>query len=100
MSKEDNNSYGIYYYSQCYYTSQVQVYLLAMCSTLEIAIKIVKEKYYNFNIHINNSIMCIDNDKNYCIIWINKYENDNIIKYNGLSCNQPNNSINIIDLLK
>jgi hypothetical protein len=72
-----------------------------MCSTLNKSIELIKEKFINFTKGINNTITCnskIDKTIIY-ILWINVHEKDIILPFNGITCNQLNNSINIFDIL-
>ena len=92
--------YGIYYYSNSWSGSDVNVFLCAICSSLDKAIEITRDKFCNFERNINNSLRCKGKkDSKIYVIWINKYELDVKHNSNGLACNQPNNSVNVESLL-
>jgi hypothetical protein len=88
--------YGIYYYMLTH--NSANVILLALCTTVEKSIEIIRQKFINFTVANNNAVRCTDKlCINKYIIWINQYDTDKELEYIGMTCNQPCNSISILD---
>lgn len=80
--------YGVYVYSSGM-SYPVNVYLIGMYKTIAQAKTRLNEYIPNYQKHYKNSVK-----GNGMIGWINEYQfGDN--EYNGLSCNQPYNSVNL-----
>jgi len=92
------SAYGIYYYFPSH--SYANVKLLCLCSTFENAIKLIFNSFTQFSKNVNNSITCIMISANrICILWVNRYDMDHIISDTGLSCDQPQNSMPLLEYL-
>ena len=93
------NVYGIYYYHPSW-QNYTTVKILCICSTLDKALDNVRKYFGEFEKNVNNSITCVLLAKpTTTILWINEYTLDELIPDVGLACNQPQNSVPIIDKL-
>jgi hypothetical protein len=91
--------HNIYYYHDNDSSFGAQVYLFAVCTNIENAIKILHENFSYLKLNINNCFSAITNKKRHCIAWISSYDENQILEYKGLTCNQPCNAINIFEYL-
>ncbi len=89
-----SNVFGIFYYIQSYDSANVK--LLSLCSSHDKCMEIIKENFHDYFNNVNNSIICKNKNNIQCVLWINKYEIDKQFGDNGLACNQPNCSVQII----
>jgi hypothetical protein len=94
--------YSIYYYQPGINSS---VILYAIATDIEKIIELLKKNFYNIQKYHNNCITC--NIKNtipykihkYCILWISSHNENIELEYKGLSCNQPYNTIDIMQMI-
>ena len=90
--------YGLYYYNAgTPFAANVKLVLLS--TDLNKIKHFVKENFKNITPNVKNSIAFTCKGMR-CIGWVSKYTMDEYIKDVGLTCDQPYDSINIIDLCK
>ena len=92
------NIYGIYYYHPT--NSATRVKLLCLCSTIDYVIECINSNFTNFKSYTGNTLTCVLISKNIsCILWVSKYTIDYVITDCGKTCDQPHDTINIINML-
>lgn len=85
--------YGIYYYTEIYHRP-ADVKLVYLSTDLNKIKKFIEDNFTYVRKGINNSINMAYNDKR-CVGWVSTYEMDEFLPDQGLTCNQPRNSIDI-----
>jgi len=81
--------YGVYYYSPSGFSTSV--YLAGYYQTLNEAKERMQVLLPNYEPHYRNAVR---SPINYRIGWVNQLEFGNV-EYDGLSCCQPHNSVNL-----
>lgn len=81
--------YGVYYYSPS--SSSASVYLAGYYQTLDEAKERMQILLPKYESHYHNAVR---SPINYRIGWINQFEFGDV-EYDGLSCSQPHNSVNL-----
>ncbi len=92
-----SNVFGIYYYAPSQNTANVK--LLGICSSYNKCLEMIRVNFHEYHTNVTNSISCRNRTNTQCILWVNKYETDKQFESNGVTCNQPNCSVEIFDLL-